>query len=76
MNTKIMSGIQLINAIIWAAIILISSYALKGIDNYRLVFYILIVGAGLQISLMGYISDRLFTKKNCIRQHVLKELNS
>jgi hypothetical protein len=67
-KAKFMAVIQIINALIWAVIILISSYTLKGFDNYDVVFYSLIVGSGLQISLLTYISDRLIMKKNCTPQ--------
>ena len=69
-KAKFMAAIQIINALIWAVIILNSSNALKGIDGFELVFYTQIIAAGLQISLLGYISERFFKKKSCTPQLV------
>ena len=44
--------IQILNAIIWAVVILLCSYLINGEDNQQFVINILIVAAGIQISLM------------------------
>jgi hypothetical protein len=38
----------LINAVIWALVILLASYLYKDTENYKYLFGILIVAAGLQ----------------------------
>jgi hypothetical protein len=42
-----MKNILIINAIIWAAVILLASYLYKDTENYKFLFGILLVGAGL-----------------------------
>jgi hypothetical protein len=42
----------LLNAIIWAAVILIASYLFKGHENYKTLFGVLIVAAGFQNALL------------------------
>jgi O-antigen/teichoic acid export membrane protein len=54
-NTRI---IQILNAIIWAVAILSCSYLINGEDNQQLAINILIVAAGIQISLIGYFINR------------------
>jgi len=43
-----MKYLLIINAIIWAAIILLASWLFKGAENYETLFAILMVAAGLQ----------------------------
>lgn len=43
-----MRNLLIINALIWAAVILLASYLLKGVNNYEYLFNILLVAAGLQ----------------------------
>jgi len=50
--------IQILNAIIWAVVILLCSYLIHGEDNQQFVINILIVAAGIQVSLIGYFSNR------------------
>jgi hypothetical protein len=52
--------IQILNAIIWAVVILLSSYLINGEGNQQFVINILIVAAGIQISLIGYFLNRFF----------------
>ena len=54
--------IQILTAIIWAVVILLCSYLINGEDNQQFVINILIVAAGIQISLMGYFSNRFFNE--------------
>ena len=54
-----MKRLLIINAIIWAAVILIASYLCHDSENYKVLFGVLVVGAGLQNSLMySYTKDR------------------
>lgn len=43
-----MKKLLIINALIWAIVILLASYLLKGSENYNALFGILLVAAGLQ----------------------------
>jgi len=43
-----MKKLLLINAVIWAVVILVASYLFKGTDDYALLFGILLVAAGLE----------------------------
>lgn len=65
-KTRIMDAIQIINTLIWAALLLISSYVLKGTENREVIFLTLVMGSALQISLLGYISGKFFPRKKCI----------
>jgi hypothetical protein len=47
-----MKNLLIINALIWAAVILIASYLFKDAENYKYLFGVLIVAAGLQNSLI------------------------
>lgn len=47
-----MKNLLIINGIIWAAVILLASYLLKGAENYEYLFGILLVAAGLQNSVI------------------------
>ena len=47
-----MKNLIIINAIIWAVVILLASYLLKDAENYEYLFGILLVAAGLQNSLI------------------------
>lgn len=48
-----MKKLILINAIIWAAIILLSAWLFKGDENYFYLFGALLVGAGLMNGLLS-----------------------
>ena len=50
--------IQILNAIIWAVVILICSYLINGEYNQQFVINIIIVAAAIQISLIGYFLNR------------------
>jgi len=52
--------IQILNSIIWAVVILLCSYLINGEYNQQFVINILIVAAVIQISLIGYFSNRFF----------------
>jgi hypothetical protein len=43
-----MKNLLIINAVIWAAVILLASYLLKDAENYKYLFSILLIAAGLQ----------------------------
>lgn len=43
-----MKKILIINAVIWAVVILLAAYLFKGAENYEYLFGILLVAAGLQ----------------------------
>ena len=47
-----MKNLLIINAIIWAVVILLASYLLSDAENYQYLFGILLVAAGLQNSLI------------------------
>lgn len=47
-----MGKILIINAIIWAAVILIASYLVKDHENYKYLFGVLILAAGLENGLI------------------------
>ena len=51
-------------AIIWAALILICSMLLKDSDKNQMVINALIIGAGLQISLLGCFANKFLNKEN------------
>jgi hypothetical protein len=54
--------IQILNSIIWAVVILLCSYFINGEGYQQLVINIIIVAAGIQISLIGYFFNRFFHK--------------
>jgi hypothetical protein len=56
--------IQILNAIIWAVVILLCSYLINGEDNQQFVINILIVAAAIQVSLLGYFSNRFSHEKH------------
>lgn len=59
-STLLVSG-----SLIWAALILICSILLKDSDKNQIVINALIIGAGLQISLLGYFANKfLKNEKN------------
>ncbi|MFQ3182406.1 MAG: hypothetical protein ACI9Z4_002016 [Polaribacter sp.] len=59
------SILQVSGSLIWAALILICSIVLKDSDKNQIVINALIIGAGLQISLLGYFVNKfLKNKKN------------
>jgi len=60
-----MNIIQIVNSLIWAALILTSSFLLKGTQHKEMIFYTLLIGASLQISLMGHISRKYLGKRSC-----------
>ena len=47
-----MKKLLIINAVIWAAVILSASYLVKNNENYESLFGVLIVGAGLQNAIL------------------------
>ena len=55
---------QISGAIIWAALILICSMLLKDSDKNQMVINALIIGAGLQISLLGCFANKFLNKEN------------
>lgn len=48
-----MKNTLIINAVIWAVVILIASYLYKDTENYKYLFGILLVGAGLQNAIIS-----------------------
>jgi hypothetical membrane protein len=58
------SILQISGAIIWAALILICSMLLKDSDKNQMVINALIIGAGLQISLIGFFANKFLKKEN------------
>ena len=52
--------IQILNALIWAVVILLCSYLINEEGNQQFVINILIVAAGIQISLIGFFFNRFF----------------
>ena len=57
-----MTGAEIGNGIIWATLMLISSHLFKGSEHFWLFFNFLIIGAGVQIALLGFVSDKIFPK--------------
>jgi len=51
--------IQILNSIIWAVVILLCSYLINREDNRQFVINILLVIAGIQISLIGYFFEKM-----------------
>jgi len=47
-----MKNVLIINALIWAAVILIASYLFRDAENYKYLFGVLVVAAGLQNSII------------------------
>jgi len=47
-----MKNVLIINALIWAALILIASYLFRDAENYKYLFGVLVVAAGLQNSII------------------------
>lgn len=58
------SILQVSGSLIWAALILICSILLKDSDKNQIVINALIIGAGLQISLLGYFGNKFLQNKN------------
>jgi hypothetical protein len=56
--------LQVSGSLIWAALILICSILLKDSDKNHIVINALIIGAGLQISLLGYFANKFLKNKN------------
>jgi hypothetical protein len=64
-QNRSISILQVSGSLIWAALILICSIVLKDSDKNQIVINALIIGAGLQISLLGYFVNKfLKNKKN------------
>jgi hypothetical protein len=58
------SILQVSGSLIWAVLILICSIVLKDSDKNQIVINALIIGAGLQISLLGYFANKFLKNKN------------
>ena len=58
------SILQVSGSLIWAALILVCSLLLKDSDKNQIVINALIIGAGLQISLLGYFANKFLKNKN------------
>jgi hypothetical protein len=56
--------LQVSGSLIWAALILICSILLKDSDKNQIVINALIIGAGLQISLLGCFANKFLKNKN------------
>lgn len=61
-----MKKLILINAIIWAFMILLSAWLFKGDENYQYLFGALAIGAGLTNSLI-YGESRKEKARNCLK---------
>jgi len=61
-----MKKIILINAIIWASMILIASWLFKGDENYFYMFGALLVGFTLINSMLG-VEEGKKKKRNCLK---------
>lgn len=53
----------IINAIIWALVILLTSYFMRGYENYQYVLGILVLASGSQVSLLNNLA-----KKNKVQE--------
>ena len=58
------SILQVSGSLIWAALILTCSILLKDSGKNQSVINALIIGAGLQISLLGYFANKFLKNKN------------
>jgi hypothetical protein len=56
-KNRSISILQIFGSLIWAALIIICSIILKDSDKNQIVINALIIGAVLQISLLGYFSN-------------------
>lgn len=63
-QNRSISILQVSGSLIWAALILICSILLKDSDKNQIVINALIIGAGLQISLLGYFANKFLQNKN------------
>ena len=62
-KNKIMAEvIQIINALIWAALMLMVSYTLKGTQNFEIIFTTIVIGAAIEIALLGFITKKFLSK--------------
>ncbi len=65
-QSRIISILQISGSLIWAALILICSLLLKDSDKNQIIINTLIIGAGLQISLLGYFANKFLKIKNYV----------
>ena len=63
-QNRIISILQISGSLIWAALIIICSVLLRDSDKNQIVINALIIGASLQISLLGYFANKLLKDKN------------
>ena len=63
-QNRSISILQVAGSLIWAALILICSILLKDSDKNQIVINTLIIGAGFQISLLGYFANKFLKNKN------------
>jgi hypothetical protein len=63
-QNRSISILQVSGSLIWAALILICSILLKDSGKNQIVINALIIGAGLQISLLGYFANKFLKNKN------------
>jgi hypothetical protein len=63
-QNRSISILQVSGSLIWAALILICSIVLKDSDKNQIVINALIIGAGLQICLLGYFANKFLKNKN------------
>ena len=55
--------VQVVSALIWAAVILTTSYVLKEVESNKFILNMLIVSVGLQLSLLTYFWNKYSMKK-------------
>jgi hypothetical protein len=63
-QNRSISILQVSGSLIWAALILICSILLKDSGKNQIVINALIIGAGLQISLLGCFANKFLKNKN------------
>ena len=63
-QNRSISILQVSASLIWAALILTCSILLKDSGKNQSVINALIIGAGLQISLLGYFANKFLKNKN------------
>lgn len=63
-QNRSISILQVSGSLIWAALILTCSILLKDSGKNQIVINALIIGAGLQISLLGYFANKFLKNKN------------
>ena len=60
--------LQIMNGLIWAALMLISGYYLKGTAHFETYFNRIIIVAAIEMALFGYVSGKYLWGKQCNKE--------